>query len=157
KGTGSDVTPPELVMSYRVGVTKGHVTLQFFDAGDQKSPLFVGPAITPDQFFQLIIVKRTSTPVSSSNSADPYPAACDTSDLGTIADHGMAGHSSGFPSGGGDITISKIAPAGESANTKSLKFLDSLKGGLPKAYDVTISVREVHTDGSFGDWVSVPA
>lgn len=157
KGTGSDNTPPHLAMSYRVGVSGGNVTLQFFDAGDQESPLFVGPAITPNQFFQLVIVKKATTPVGAGDTADPYPAPFDISDLGTLADNGMSGHSSGFPSGGGDITISKIAPAGQSANTRSLKFLDSIKNGTPKAYDVTISVREVRAEGTFGAWDPVHA
>src|ERR1700730_6223777 len=67
KGTGSDNTPPHLAMSYRVGVSGGHVTLQFFDAGDQESPLFVGPAIAAGQFFQLIIVKKATTPVGAAD------------------------------------------------------------------------------------------
>jgi hypothetical protein len=156
KGTGSDNTTPELAMSYRVGVSNGHVTLQFFDADDQESPEFVGPAIQPNQFFQVIIVKKATTPVGQSDTADPYPSPFDTADLGTLADSGMSSHTSGFPSGDGDITISKIAPAGQSANTRSLKFLDNIMNGMPKSYDVTISVRDVRTDGSFGSWDSTP-
>jgi hypothetical protein len=157
KGTGSDNTTPELAMSYRIGVSNGSVTLQFFDADDQESPLFIGPAIQPNQFFQLIVVKKASTPVGQSDGADPYPAPFDTSDLGTLADSGMSSHTSGFPSGGGDFTISKIAPAGQSGNTRSLQFLNSIQNGLPKSYDVTISVRQVNTDGSFGAWTPVAA
>jgi len=157
KGTGSDNTASDLAMSYRVGLSGGHVTLQFFDAGDNESPLFIGPPITANQFYQMIVVKKTTTPLAGADSSDPYPSPFDTSDLGTISDQGMSGHSSGFPSGSGDVTISKIAPAGTSGNTRTLKFLDTIKGGTPKAYDVTISVREVLSDGTFSppDWVTV--
>ena len=57
----------------------------------------------------------------------------------------------------GDITISKIAPAGTSGNTRTLQFLDSVKGGTPKAYEVTMSVREVLSDGTFSPpgWTTV--
>lgn len=50
KGTASDITTPQLSMSYRVGVQAGHVTLQFTDAAGQLSPLFTGPAISNGQF-----------------------------------------------------------------------------------------------------------
>jgi hypothetical protein len=153
KGTGSDNTAPELAMSYRVGVSGGNVTLQFFDAGDNESPLFIGPPITANQFYQLIVVKKATTPLAGADSADPYPSPFDTSDLGTISDQGM---SSGLQSDSGDITISKIAPAGTSGNTRTLKFLDGIKGGTPKSYDVTMSVREVLSDGTFSppDWTT---
>ncbi len=155
KGTGSDTTSPQLTMSYRVGVKNGHVTLQFTDAGDQPSPLFQGPAISAGKFFQLIIVKQATTPVNQSGDADPYAAPFDTSDLGTLADSGMSGQSSGFPSGSGNVTISKIAPAGASGSTKTMKFLNSISAAVPKAYQVVMSVREIHTDGTFGAWSSV--
>ena len=38
KGTGSDITTPQLSMSYRVGVQAGHVTLQFTDAAGTAQP-----------------------------------------------------------------------------------------------------------------------
>jgi hypothetical protein len=152
KGTGSDTTSPQLMMSYRLGVAGGKITLQFTDAGDNESPLITGPTITPDTFFQLIVVKQTTTPANQNGDPDPYAAPFDTSDLGKIADGGMSGHSSGFPSGSGDVTISKIAPAGESGNTRSMKFLQSIATGVPKSYEVVISVREIRTDGTFGGW-----
>ena len=157
KGTGSDNTAPELAMSYRVGVSGGHVTLQFFDAGDKESPLFIGPPITANQFYQLIVVKKADHTLAGADSADPYPSPFDTSDLGTISDQGMGGNASGLQSDSGDITISKIAPAGTSGNTRTLKFLDGIKGGTPKSYDVTMSVREVLSDGTFSppDWTTV--
>jgi len=156
KGTGSDTTSPQLRMSYRVGVSGGHVTLQFTDAEGTVSPLFAGPAITPNRFFQLVIVKHTTTPAGRDDSADPYAAPFDTSDLGTISHSGMTGHSSGFPSGGGDVTISSVHPAGAGANTRSAQFLNRVGSAPPKAYNVVISVREVRTDGTFGNWTSVP-
>ena len=69
---------------------------------------------------------------------------------------GMSGNASGFPSGGGDVTISNIKPAGAGANTRSMQVLGNIANPPAKAYDVTISVREVRTDGTFGDWTSVP-
>ena len=155
KGTGSDTTSPQLSMSYRVGVKSGHVTLQFTDAGGNITSLLQGPAITADQFFQLIIVKQAITPANQTGDPDPYAAPFDTSDLGTIATGGMSGQTSGFPSGSGDVTISKIAPAGESGNTRSLKFLNSISAATPKAYAVGMSVRDIRSDGTFSDWSSV--
>lgn len=155
KGTASDVTTPQLSMSYRVGISGGAVTLQFTDANSELSPLFVGPAISNGQFFQMIIVKHTTTPAGRDDSSDPYAAPFDTSDLGTLNTSGMSGHSSGFPSGGGDVTISSVAPAGQGANTRTAKFLTSLAAPPPKKYSVTISVRTVNDDGTFGTWQSV--
>jgi len=156
KGTGSDTTTPQLSMSYRVGVSGGNVTLQLTDADDTVSPLFIGPPITPGQFFQLVIVKHTTTPAGRDDSADPYAAPFDTTDLGTMTDSGMSGHASSFPSGGGDITISSIKPAGAGANTLTSKFLGNVANPPAKAYNVVISVREVRTDGTFSDWTSAP-
>lgn len=155
KGTASDITTPQLSMSYRVGVSAGNVTLQFTDANNEVSPLFVGPSIANDQFFQMIIVKHTTTPAGRDDSADPYAAPFDTSDLGTINSSGTTGHSSGFPSGGGDITISSVHPAGAGASTRSVQFLNSLASPAQKGYSVVISVRTVNDDGTFGAWQSV--
>src|SRR5207302_460561 len=141
KGTASDITTPQLSMSYRVGVSAGHVTLQFTDAGSQVSPLFTGPAITNGQFFQMIIVKHTTTPAGRDDSPDPYAAPFDTSDLGKLNSGGMTGHASSFPASGGDVTISNIAPAGAGATTKTADFLKSVANPPAKGYSVVISVR----------------
>ena len=155
KGTASDITTPQLSMSYRVGMQAGNVTLQFTDAAGQVSPLFTGPAISNDQFYQMIIVKHTTTPAGRDGDPDPYAAPFDTSDLGVLNQSGMTGHSSGFPSGGGDVTISKVAPAGTGANTQTAKFLANLANPPAKSYSVVISVRTVNDDGTFGSWQSV--
>lgn len=155
KGTGSDVTTPQLDMSYRVGVSAGHVTLQFTDANEVVSPLFTGPPITSGQFYQMIIVKHTKTPAGREGSTDPYASPFDTSDLSTLNSNGMVGHASGFPSDGGDIKITKIAPAPESASTNTVKFLNKLANPPEKAYTVVISVRTVNEDGTFSDWTPV--
>jgi hypothetical protein len=156
KGTASDITTPQLSMSYRVGVQAGQVTLQFTDAGNELSPLFTGPPVTDGQFFQMIIVKHTTTPAGRDDSSDPYVAPFDTSDLGALNSGGMSGHSSGFPAGGGDVTISSVAPAGAGANTKTANFLTGLANPPAKSYSVVISVRTVNDDGTFGAWQSVP-
>jgi hypothetical protein len=155
KGTGSDITTPQLSMSYRVGVSGGSVTLQFTDAGNVISPLFVGPAVTNDQFFQMIIVKHTTTPAGRDDSSDPYAPPFDTTDLGAAATGGMSGTASGFPEDGGTITISDVGPAGVGATTRSAEFLNSLASPPAKAYSVDISVRTVNDDGTFGTWQTV--
>lgn len=153
KGTGSDTTTPQLITSYRVGLSGGRVTLQLADADNVPSAVFTGPTIKANMFFQLIIVKHTVTPAGREGDPDPYAAPFDTSDLGIINSSGMTGNASGFPSGGGDITISSIKPAGNGANTDAMKFLNTVASGpQPKVYRVTISVREVRSDGTFGNW-----
>ena len=150
KGTGSDVTPPQLEMSYRVGLANGHVTLQFTDGSDNISPTFVGPAVTPDQFFQLIVVKHTRTPAGRDDSADPYAAPFETADLGSVP---LTANVSGFPEDGGDITISDMAP-GTGANPRITEFVTAIASPQPKGYTVTLAVRTVLDDGTFGAWVT---
>ncbi len=154
KGTASDITTPQLSMSYRVGVSGGKVTLELTDADGETSPVFTGPSITSGQFYQMVIVKHTMTPIG--DDADPYAAPFDTKDLGTLSSSGMSGHSSGFPSGGGDITISSVQPAGAGANTQTGKFLNKVANPPASGYTVAISVRTVNDDGTFGDWQTVP-
>ncbi len=156
KGTGSDITSPELSMSYRVAISGGNVTLQFTDAGNQLSPVFVGPAVAAGSFFQLIIVKNTVTLAGRDDSADPYAPPFDLSDLGTMADSGVTGDASGFPSDGGNISITNLAPAGAGANTRAGQLLNQVANPPAKQYAVTISIRQIFDDGTFGAWQSAP-
>ena len=93
--------------------------------------------------------RRRRRPSAGADTADPYPPPFDTD---RPRNHRRQRHVRprvGLPVGRRTIiTISKIAPAGRAPIRDRCKFLDSIKNGTPKAYDVTISVREVHTDGT---------
>jgi hypothetical protein len=155
KGTGSDITPPELSMSYRVAVSGGAVTLTITDGASAISPVFIGPIVlTANQYYQVIIVKHTTTPAGNSDSSDPYAAPFDTTELGPAAAGGGNFNASSLPSSGGPITVSNIAPAGTGATSKLTAFLQNISATPPKAYSVVISVRTVNDDGSFGPWQS---
>ena len=157
KGTGSDNTSPELSMSYRVGISNGTVTLQIFDGSSAESPLFLGPTIQANQYYQVIIVKNTTTAAGNSDSADPYAPPFDVSELGPASSSGNNVTSSGFPSGGGTIKISNIAPADTSATPKLSALLNNVNNSSTsnQSYNVTISVRTVNADGTVGTWTPV--
>lgn len=151
KGTGSDITSPQLSMSYRVEVNQGAVTLAFTDGNSTLSPTFTGQAvIEAGKFYQVIIVKKTDTPAGNTDNPDPYAAPFDASDLGPAASGGANLNSSGS----GAITISNITPAGTGATTKSAKFLQNIQTPATKSYSVTIAVRLVFDDGTYGSWQS---
>lgn len=158
KGTGSDKTSPELDMSYRVGISNGTVTLQLFDGSGNESPLFLGPTIQANQYYQVIIVKNTATPTGNGGSTDPYASPLDPSAMGNAASSGMNLTSSGFPSGGGDIKISGISPADSGSTLSTLLNNLGSSSTSSQSYNVTISVRTVNADGTFGSWnpVSTP-
>jgi hypothetical protein len=152
KGTGSDNTSPELDMSYRVGISNGAVTLQLFDGSGNESPLFLGPTIQANQYYQVIIVKNTATPTGNGGSTDPYASPLDPREMGNAASSGMNLTSSGFPSGGGAIKISGISPADSTSSLSTLLNNLSNSSSSSQSYNVTISVRTVNADGTFGSW-----
>ena len=152
KGTGSDNTSPELDMSYRVGISDGTVTLQLFDGSGNESPLFLGPTIQANQYYQVIIVKNTTTPTGNGGSTDPYAPPLDPSEMGNAASSGMNLTSSGFPSGGGAIKISGISPADSGSTLSTLINNLSNSSSSSQSYNVTISVRTVNADGTPGSW-----
>src|SRR5208282_865201 len=69
KGTGSPITSPELAMSYRVTISGGNVILSITDGTNTVVP-YTGPSIQENTFYQMIIVKQTTTAVNS-NSTGP--------------------------------------------------------------------------------------
>ena len=97
KGTGSDNTSPQLDTSYRVSVGQGTVNLQLFDGAGNESPLFLGPTIQPNQYYQVIIIKHTDTPAGSSDSTDPYAPPLDAGEVSKAASSGANVKSSGLP------------------------------------------------------------
>lgn len=155
KGLGSDNTSPQLSMSYRVAVHDGAVSLMLTDADGNISQEFFGPAVLqPGKFYQVIVVKNTSTLAGKSGSSDPYALPFDPSELGTAAQNGISVNVDNLPSGGGPIKFSNVAQADSSATPDLKSFLSNLTGGSTKSYQVTISVRTVNDDGTFGIWTS---
>jgi hypothetical protein len=152
KGTGSDVTSPELSMSYRVEISGGAVTLTITDATSTISPVFTGPTIEANKYHQVIVVKHTTTPATNPDSSDPYLPPFDVSELGKAADSGTGFDASSLPSSGGAITISKVSAANPGSTPKVTAFLNNLPASSTKSYSVIISVRTVNDDGTFGAW-----
>jgi hypothetical protein len=156
KGTGSDVTSPQVSMSYRVAISGGAVTLTLTDGdGNIKGPFAGQPVLEPNQFYQVIVVKHTDTPAGNSGSTDPYAPPFDVSEYAGAAKSGGNATLSGLPTGGGSINISNVAQADNGATPNLTAFLNKLQTQTSsKSYSVTISVRTVNADGSFGGWQS---
>jgi hypothetical protein len=151
KGTGSNVTSPQLSMSYRVAVMNGAVTLQFTDGTSAITELFTGPSIDPNKFYELIIVKGTVTGARTADSTGPYAHPLSVTDLESATQSGTTLNAPG--TGPGTITINDIAPVGSFA-TKMTAFLNQIPSGSSQVYQITFPIRAVHIDGSFGDWAS---
>ena len=155
KGTGSDITSPELSMSYRVAISGGAVTLTLTDGNQQIQGPFVGPAVLETkQFYRVVIVKQTTTPASSSGNIDPYLPPFNASDLKSASASGANVTVSSLPSSGGAISVSKIAPPTAGA-TPMTNLLNQVQEPATQSYTVTISVQPVNDDGSYGKWHSV--
>ena len=156
KGTGSDVTSPQLSMSYRVAIDGSAVTLTVTDGNQKIVGPFAGPAVLKkDQYYQVIVVKTTNTPAGNSGSTDPYAPPFDVSELAGAAKSGGNVNVSGLPSGGGAINISKISQADTGATPNLTAFTNKLQSQTSsQGYSVTISVRTVNDNGTFGAWQS---
>jgi hypothetical protein len=161
KGTASGTTSPYTDMSYRVGVANGSVTLQIKDGTGATSTTFTGPPIQPNLYYQLIIVKNTTSPTGNSDSADPYAPPFDVSVLEPATSNGVGFGASAIPTqAAGNIKISNIAPNTPSATPAVDGFLAKLQtlSSATSSYTVTISIRTVNDDGSYSTWTSsVPA
>jgi len=150
KGTGSGNTSPDLSMSYRIAVnSNGLLTLTLTDGTGAISPEILGPTIAAGAWYQAIIVKQTvmpSTTQDPANPTDPYLPPFGSGELDHAQKGGGSATTSGFANGG--ITLTGIGPASPSTNLDS--FMTSIKSQPPKSYSVTISVRTVNDDGSYG-------
>ena len=158
KGTASGTTSPYTDMSYRVGVANGAVTLQIKDGTGTTSSIFTGPPIQPNLYYQLIIVKNTTSPTGNEDSADPYAPPFDVSVLGPATSNGTSFGASALPTqSSGSIKISNIAPNTPSATPALDNFLSKLQNlsEATSSYTVTISIRTVNDDGTFGSWTPV--
>jgi hypothetical protein len=161
KGTGSDNTTPELAMSYRVCVHNGAVSLQITtDDGNISNELF-GPPIEPNTYYQVIVVKQTTTPASntSTTSTDPYNLPFDSNEIKSAGSQGGSGTIGALPtSGTGAINITDVGAGNKGQSTPQLQtFLTNVANNATQSqsYTVTISVRTVNDDGGFGTWTSV--
>ena len=155
KGTGSSNTPPHLDMSYRVDVSGGKVNLTFKD-GTGESRTFIGPSIATGQYYELIVVKKTSTGSGQEGtSPDPYALPFDTSELSNITKGTNNVDISNLPSGGsGTASFSNSSPqAPDNAPTYNAftQNLQSTTQGNQK-YIVSLAVRTVQANGDFGTW-----
>ncbi|HVH76575.1 MAG TPA: hypothetical protein VM755_16790 [Stellaceae bacterium] len=157
KGTGSEIPASELSMSYRVGISGGAVTLWLTD-GTSQIRRFTGPSIAAGNFYEVIIVKSTDTPTGNAGSA-PYTPPVDPSELNPAMSHGANFSTANFPSSGGSSTISGIGPANPGATPTVTNFLNAIQSmkAAGQSFSVTISVRTVNADGTFGGWTSTTA
>jgi hypothetical protein len=157
KGTASDNTTPALDMSYRVAVNNGAVTLTLTD-GNGNSPTFVGPQIQRNTFYQVIVVKHTTTSATGTDpaSTDPYDPPFDQSELANAAQAGGGATFSNLPTKDGkiDLSVSNVAPMNNGSTPQLTNFLNNLNnaGSSSQSYTVVISVREVNDNGTFGKW-----
>ena len=169
KGTAADVTSPALALSYRVGIEDSAVVLwvaegNFPAHGAQAVSKFVSDAVLKtDTFYQIVIVKQTSTPAGNTSDTSPFAPPLGFKDLGDAASAGGTADTSKFQPGSSSSTISGFQPASPSGGgTTGLQNIINTLGALPSAgatpqqsYTVTISIREVHDDGTFGKWDSL--
>jgi hypothetical protein len=157
KGTGSDNTTPANNMSYRVCVHNGAVTLMLTDGDGNPSNEFSGPPIEAGKFYQVIVVKHTTTGATgTSDSTDPYDPPFAVSDLAGAANAGGSVTIDSLPTTGGQINFTKVKPTptynSDGSATQLTKFLNNLTSSTTQTYTVVISVREVGDDGTFGSW-----
>lgn len=148
KGTGSPNTPPELRMSYRVGISGKAVTLDLVDGAGKPASFAGAPALQPDTYYQAIIVKQTTTPAatpSGPGNPNPFPPPFDSSDMGQAAQNGASFNLSSLSSQ--PVTVSGVQPVSAPANLQN--FLTNIQTKSKKSYSVTISVRAVNPDGSY--------
>ncbi len=163
KGTASSITSPELSFSYQVGVSGGNVTFQLTDTSltdGQPTPstIFQGPSIKAKTFYQVIIVKQTTTTSGSTNSdgtTDPYGQPFDVSELTPATTGGTSATMTAPPtSGKAPVTFSDVKGTGKTPKLDSLMTaIGAAQTG--QSYSVSISVRTVNDDGGFGQWTTV--
>jgi hypothetical protein len=150
KGTGSPNTPPELSMSYRVGISGKAVTLDLVDGAGNPASFSGAAVLQPNTFYQVIIVKQATSPAanpSGSGNPDPFAPPFDSSDMGQAAQSGGSFNISALPSGGGPVTVSGVKPVSAPADLQN--FLTNISNTPTKSYSVTISVRQVQPDGTY--------
>ena len=159
KGTGSSITTPQLDMSYRVTLNNGAVTLQITDGTSTESPVFTGPTIDANKFYEVVIVKNTVTPAGNSSSTDPYAPPTDPSEFSNAASGGASFQGNGIGSGSGPMSLSNVGFGAPSTTPNTTAFLSKIQSTPSKSYsyNVTISVRLINDDGSTGNWNSVPS
>ena len=148
KGTGSTNTPPELNMSYRVGINGKAVTLDLVDGAGNVSSFSGAAVLQANTYYQVIIVKQTTTPAanpSGSGNADPFAPPFDSSDMGQAAQNGASFNLSSLSSQ--PVTVSGVKPVSTPANLQN--FLTNITNTPTKSYSVTISVRAVNPDGTY--------
>jgi hypothetical protein len=154
KGTGSSNTPPHLDMSYRVDVSIGQVNLIFRD-GEGQSRTFNGPSILPGQYYELIIVKKTSTGGGQEGSSpDPFALPFDLSEMSNINKGTNNVDITNLPSGSGTAgfgNVSPVAPDGAPTYNDFTSNMKSVNNGDQK-YIVSLAVRTVLANGDFGTW-----
>ncbi len=156
KGTGSSNTPPHLDMSYRVTVSQQQVNLIFKD-GEGLSQTFSGPSIDPNQYYELIIVKKTSTGGGQEgSSSDPFALPFDLSELSDISKGTSNVDVGNLPSGSSTTTasfgnVSPQPPSNASTYNDFTSNLQSVNSGTQR-YIVSLTIRTVLTNGNFGDW-----
>ncbi|GLQ91517.1 beta strand repeat-containing protein [Dyella acidisoli] len=149
KGTGSAIPAPQTHASFRVTLdAQNHVVLDVVN-GDGTVGSFTGPALG-EGFFQVLITKHTKTPMGSDDAdTDPYSPPFDPNTMMKT------------PKGpssvkiGNDNTIA-VAPDDSDGATNFETFAASLpQQSTDTGYIISIAVRPMQTDGSYGAWTSL--
>ena len=152
KGTGSDVTPPELSMSYRIAISGG-------ERDGRHSRIRPVECSRPSWGRRL----RRATGISSSSSntrtrwpeppteAIPYGPPLDIGELTPAASGGASANLRQF-----QLRVratSQFKNMQGTGNTPKLNdLLQKIGADAPKQYTLTIAVRTVNDDGTFGSW-----
>jgi hypothetical protein len=157
KGTGSPNTAPSNAMSYELSIGNGTVNLTLTD-GEGNTPTFTGPAIQENNYYQVIAVKHATTAATDTSSAntDPYLPPFDTGGTANPLQNTKGSVNIGpVPMDGGTLSADTPSVGSGDSTSRTSNFLTNLQQQPPasQSYTVTISVRIVNDDGTFGGWV----
>jgi hypothetical protein len=149
KGTGSAIPAPQTQASYRVTLDESNQVVLEVANGDGTTGSFTGPALDPGRFFQVLITKHTKTPMGKDDAdSDPYSPPFDPNNMMKP------------PKGPdslkiqGDNTI-PVSPDHTDGATSFEQFASSVTQQSPDSgYVITIAVREMQADGTYGSWTS---
>lgn len=153
KGTGSEVPAAQTQTSFRVTLTDANEVAVDVVGADGSIGSFTGPALPPEQLYQVLITKHTKTPTSRSKKldgttddtdSDPYSPPVDPTKLAAVP---KPPSSITIESGSATIDTTTIG------DNDFEKFAESLQGAdTTRGYYITIAVRPVLNNGQYGAW-----
>ena len=147
KGTGSDIPAAQTQSSFRVTITDQNQVMLEVTNGDGTTGSFTGPALEPEQYYQVLITKHTKTPMGKDDAdSDPYSPPFDPGNMQA-------------PQGPSSVNINNnsigIAPDGGNNATDFENFAANLsQPSSGTGYIISIAVRQMQSNGTWGGWTS---